>query len=750
MGQSDVDITPLLLRKITVLGFLLLTNNASIWMVFAYLPFMVLHYFPDLSVAEIGYWAGILGSAFSLGSLSGNLLWGVLADRIGRRPVLIVGLAGTAIAAGMFGFAPNFWVAVVTRFLWGFFNGNIGVGKTYMGEILDDSNNSKGMAIFGVIGGLGRIVGPMLGGFLSSPADHYTVFENTPFESYPFSLPSVLLVSIAVMTLVLVCVTLPETWNPTDAVSYIQLGSVGEEDGSGDEGGGTAMDVSEHSPGPVPHDAQRNTIDTPHDMCSDGDTTTSSRSGYRTKGVSRGATWDEMGGGVELTGPAPSPLLSRITPRARDRDHTHKRRGDALDGDMDLTCGLLTAEDKEDGGDYRNASAPAASPGGPSEPRTFLGGENTPDMNGDNLEACSTKKKKRKKSVSFNGAVQIKIMNSDDIGYGHLKKVAPDDHPVYSGGSNGVSCVDLGDEVDDIETITLMDSGGGRSAEDWPRGLEGNELSEDVYRTGGVRYSNGSELVGGEEDMRVKYSSLWENLKNLRSQKMVTISTTLYGLLSLMHVIMVEVFPLWLVVPVRQGGFGFNSYAIGTALTVAGPVALFSQLVVYPQLIERYGSVKVFRNGVGAYGLCCFVMPVLALVRLSDLHGLVATFVVTLYAIASSVIGWSFVSIFVLINNSCYSHQRGTVNGIGQTFASAGRLIGPVAGGSLFAWTESNKLMWPLNYALVWIVVSVLAVYIYRLSFRLPKKILKKRREPRVPRYAITMEQHRGIGTTSL
>ena len=101
-----------------------------------------------------------------------------MADRIGRRPVLIMGLFGTAISATVFGFAPTFWVAVFGRFLWGMccmcscviciemmfcfgfvssscccfrdhitglLNANIGIAKTYMSEICDDTNSAKGM-----------------------------------------------------------------------------------------------------------------------------------------------------------------------------------------------------------------------------------------------------------------------------------------------------------------------------------------------------------------------------------------------------------------------------------------------------------------------------------------------------------------------------------------------------------------------------------------------------------------------------
>lgn len=45
------------------------------------------------------------------------------------------------------------------------------------------------MSLFGVIGGIGRTIGPVLGGLLSSPADNYSLFRGTVFESHPFALP---------------------------------------------------------------------------------------------------------------------------------------------------------------------------------------------------------------------------------------------------------------------------------------------------------------------------------------------------------------------------------------------------------------------------------------------------------------------------------------------------------------------------------------------------------------------------------
>lgn len=53
--------TPLPVKRISVLGLILAANNTSIWMIFAFLPFMVQHYYPSLTLKELGYKAGLLG-----------------------------------------------------------------------------------------------------------------------------------------------------------------------------------------------------------------------------------------------------------------------------------------------------------------------------------------------------------------------------------------------------------------------------------------------------------------------------------------------------------------------------------------------------------------------------------------------------------------------------------------------------------------------------------------------------------------
>lgn len=89
--------------------------------IFPYIYYMVESF--DIPENEISFYAGMVTSAFTFAEFSSGMLWGRLSDKIGRKPVLLTGLAGTALSVLVFGFAPNIWVALIARALGGLLNG---------------------------------------------------------------------------------------------------------------------------------------------------------------------------------------------------------------------------------------------------------------------------------------------------------------------------------------------------------------------------------------------------------------------------------------------------------------------------------------------------------------------------------------------------------------------------------------------------------------------------------------------------
>ncbi|KAJ1564212.1 hypothetical protein HK096_009109, partial [Nowakowskiella sp. JEL0078] len=140
---------------------------------------------------ELGFYVGLITSVYSLAQVISSIPIGWLSDKFGRRPLMLVGLAGNAISLVFFGVSKTLSFALFTRALSGLLNGNHGISKSMVGEITDKSNQSTAFAFRGVILTLGTISGPALGGLFSDPANQYpdSIFDNEFFKNYPFALP---------------------------------------------------------------------------------------------------------------------------------------------------------------------------------------------------------------------------------------------------------------------------------------------------------------------------------------------------------------------------------------------------------------------------------------------------------------------------------------------------------------------------------------------------------------------------------
>jgi len=96
--------------------------------IYPFLPHMV-QSFGDTSI-NIPLQIGLIGSAYALGQVLSGGMWSYLALTGGKRNVILVGLVGSATTSILFGlFVDNLYLAMGSRFLWGFMNGHVGVIK---------------------------------------------------------------------------------------------------------------------------------------------------------------------------------------------------------------------------------------------------------------------------------------------------------------------------------------------------------------------------------------------------------------------------------------------------------------------------------------------------------------------------------------------------------------------------------------------------------------------------------------------
>jgi MFS family permease len=126
---------------------------------------------------RVGYYAGLIvrfflsllystalhpiqqESAFFLVQTLFVFQWSRLSDRIGRKPVVLVGLFGLALSMLAFGLSRSFPALVASRSLAGFLNGNAGALKSILGEITDDTNVAQGFAFLPLVWSTGATIG---------------------------------------------------------------------------------------------------------------------------------------------------------------------------------------------------------------------------------------------------------------------------------------------------------------------------------------------------------------------------------------------------------------------------------------------------------------------------------------------------------------------------------------------------------------------------------------------------------------
>lgn len=111
----------------------------------------------------------LMFSAYALGQLGGELVWGPLADRLGRKPVLLLTILCSAGGYLLLAGAPNIWVAIAARGATGFFSGNLSTVQSYMVDVSPRERLSGRLGLVSAATGIALVVGPAFGGLLARP-----------------------------------------------------------------------------------------------------------------------------------------------------------------------------------------------------------------------------------------------------------------------------------------------------------------------------------------------------------------------------------------------------------------------------------------------------------------------------------------------------------------------------------------------------------------------------------------------------
>ena len=148
-------------RALGLIFFIMLMDIVGLTIIIPVAPFIVERYTKDaFAVTAL---TGIYAAAqFFAAPLLGNI-----SDRIGRRPVLLICVLGSALGYFMFGLGGSLWVLFLSRVIDGFTGGNLSTASAYIADISTPEERPKNFAMIGIAFGLGFILGPALGGLAS-------------------------------------------------------------------------------------------------------------------------------------------------------------------------------------------------------------------------------------------------------------------------------------------------------------------------------------------------------------------------------------------------------------------------------------------------------------------------------------------------------------------------------------------------------------------------------------------------------
>lgn len=527
---------------------------------------------------QLGYYAGGLAASFCGAQFFSSILWGMISDRYGRKPAITIGTLGTAVGMIIFGCATNYSSALVGRVISGLLSGNLGVLKSFLTEITDESNRGAGFSYMSVAWALGTIIAPLAGGLLCNPADKYPQFfkHSGLFGTYPYLLPCLICVVFNVVTALVCQLFMTETRQPhldenTSSKNVEVIGRsvtrhecVGTEESDGRCSTMKPLsvgheDIDRRSSGGFLHRAI--------DKVGKGFQTSRNYMQQKLK-VTKESNRRKQYSALDAHGPAdesdedvPADTLKAdfsppssgsvctdsTTIESMDETTVEETASDGMlpRTKSAVTLGSLTDSDSEDDMQTKNSL-------------------DSDDDDDDQCECCGLMKS------SMAPSVEDKMTRRS-----RGDKYDPQPDP----SSNHTFTIEIHD--DDIDDISVIRS----------------DSVDDLDATSTGR---------GDKKKQRKLGK-----KNALTKKSVILVTCNYGLLAMAFIIWEETIPLFLKLENSKGGFGLSSSDIGFLLSSSGGVMLLFTYIALPTLARR-SKKWLFCLGVYCAIPITFAIPVLA------------------------------------------------------------------------------------------------------------------------------------------
>lgn len=178
-------------KQILILSFILVVVTLGFGLVIPIFPFYI------EALGAGGSELGLLVATSALLEFVFAPLWGSVSDRIGRKPVLILGMVGYGLSSFLMGLATQLWMLFASRALSGILSSaTLTTALAYVGDSTSEEERGGGMGTLGAAMALGIILGPGMGGWLASDS------LSTPFF---------VAAGMSLLSLVLILLLLPES-----------------------------------------------------------------------------------------------------------------------------------------------------------------------------------------------------------------------------------------------------------------------------------------------------------------------------------------------------------------------------------------------------------------------------------------------------------------------------------------------------------------------------------------------------------
>ncbi|MCJ9749980.1 MFS transporter [Neorhizobium sp. BETTINA12A] len=176
-----------------ILAVSVFLNFAGFTLIAPVAPFLVTQY---VSPDRLAISVSMIMTLYAVCQFVAAPVLGALSDRLGRKPILIAALVGSATGYFLFGTAGSFWMLLVSRAIDGLTAGNTGAVYAYVADTTEPGSRGKAFGVLGAAGGFGFLIGPAVGGLLGEIS---------------LSAPAFAAAGLAILNLIWVIVALPES-----------------------------------------------------------------------------------------------------------------------------------------------------------------------------------------------------------------------------------------------------------------------------------------------------------------------------------------------------------------------------------------------------------------------------------------------------------------------------------------------------------------------------------------------------------